>query len=381
MEGDERAGDERVAPLADERGMSAAPQQALLHFLLFILASWVNRQQQAVIAYLIEENRVLREQIGGRRLGLDDQQRCRLAMRGKVLGRKKLGEVASIVTPDTILRWYRRLVAGRYDGSTRRGSGRPRRRGEPAMLVLRMAKENPSWGYTRLRDGLYQLGHEISRSTVKRILLEHGLEPAPERSRTTSWESFLRRHIGAIVAVDFFTVEVLTLGGLVRHWVLVVMDLKTRRVEIAGITCEPSEAWMKQVARNLTDAVDGFLIGKRVMVMDRDPLFTAAFRTMLAEAGVKPVRLPARSPNLNAFVERFVLSIKSECLDHIIPLGAAHLRWAVTEYVRHYNAERPHQGLGGALIEPGEHSGGGSGEVRCRERVGGLLRYYYREAA
>ncbi len=283
--------------------------------------------------------------------------------------------------PDTILRWYRRLVAKRYDGSVRRGSGRPKKRGEPAMLVLRMARENPTWGYTRIRDGLYQLGYTISRSTVKRILLENGLEPAPERNRTTSWESFLRRHLGAIVAVDFFTVEVVTLGGLVRHWVLVVMDLQTRRVEIAGITCEPNEAWMKQVTRNLTDAVDGFLLGKRVMIMDRDPLFTVAFRAMLGGAGVKPVRLPARSPNLNAIVERFVLSIKSECLDHIIPLGPAHLRWAVTEYVRHYNAERPHQGLGGALIEPGDSGPSLEGEVRCRERVGGLLRFYYREAA
>ena len=361
--------------------MSVVHKQALLQFIVFILAGWVNRQQQAVIDYLIEENRVLREQLGGRRLGLDDQQRRRLALRGKVLGRKKLSEVASIVTPDTILRWYRQLVARRYDGSGHRGSGRPRKRGEPALLVLRMARENPSWGYTRIRDGLYQLGHEISRSTVKRILLEHGLEPAPERSRTNSWESFLRRHLGAIVAVDFFTVEVLTLGGLVRHWVLVVMDLRTRKVEIAGITCEPSGAWMKQVARNLTDSVDGFLIGKRLMLMDRDPLFTDAFRVMLAEAGVKPVRLPARSPNLNAYVERFVLSIKSECLDHIIPLGPAHLRWAVGEYVKHYNVERPHQGLGGALIEPLAERRVVEGGVRCRERVGGLLRFYYREAA
>jgi putative transposase len=159
------------------------------------------------------------------------------------------------------------------------------------------------------------------------------------------------------------------------------MDLQTRKVEIAGITCEPCEAWMMQVVRNLTDAVDGFLLGKRVILMDRDPVFTAAFRSMLLGAGVKPVRLPARSPNLNAFVERFVLSVKSECLDHIIPLGPAHLRWAVGEYVRHYNVERPHQGLGGALIEPVAERRLVQGEVRSRERVGGLLRYYYREAA
>ncbi len=244
-----------------------------------------------------------------------------------------------------------------------------------------MAGENPGWGYTPIRDGLFHLGVELGRSTVKRILLEHGMEPAPERGRTMSWERFLRLHLGAIAAADFFTVEVMTLRGLVGHWVLVVMDLRSRRVEIAGITCEPSGAWMKQVARNLTDAEDGFLGGKRFLLMDRDPLFTASFRALLDGSGVKPIRLPARSPNLNAHVERFVLSIRSECLSHLIPLGPAHLRWAVREYVEHYNAERPHQGLEGALIEPFERAGRAEGAVRCEERVAGLLRFYYREAA
>ena len=370
-----------AAGSADEYGMSENPRQVLLQLIVYVLAGWVNRRQQAVIAYLIAENRVLREQLGDRRLRLTDHQRRRLAVRGKVLGRRKLEEVACIVTPDTILRWYRRLVARRYDGTPGRRPGRPRKRGELAELVLLMAKENPSWGYTRIRDGLYLLGHDIGRSTVKRILLEHGLEPAPERGRTTSWERFLGLHLGAIAAADFFTVEVMTLRGLVRHWVLVVMDLQSRKVEIGGITCEPRGAWMRQVARNLTDVEDGFLRGKRLLLMDRDPLYTASFRALLEGSGVKPVRLPARSPNLNAYVERFVLSIKSECLDHIIPLGPAHLRWAVSEYVRHYNAERPHQGLGGALIEPVVGQECGEGEARCRERVGGLLRFYYREAA
>jgi len=208
-----------------------------------------------------------------------------------------------------------------------------------------------------------------------------GVEPAPERSRTTSWASFLAAHWGAIAAADFLTVEVLTMGGLVRHQVLVVMDLMTRRVEIAGITCEPTGAWMIQIARNLTDAEDGFLVGMRHLVLDRDPVFTAAFRKLLMDCGVKVVRLPARSSNLNAYVERFVLSIKSECLDRIVPLGDTHLRWAVSQYILHYNAQRPHQGLDGALIEGDGRSVSAEGEVRCRERVGGTLRFYYREAA
>lgn len=361
--------------------MSSPAVPIALQFLLFLFAGWASRRQQAVIAYLLEENRVLREQLGGRRLRLSDSQRRRLAVKGRVLGRKALSEIAGIVTPDTILRWYRRLVASKYDGSSKRGVGRPRVAVDLAGLVVRMANENPGWGYTRIRDGLHHLGHEIGRSTVKRILLEHGIEPAPERSRTTSWASFLAAHWGAIAAADFLTVEVLTMGGLVRHQVLVVMDLMTRRVEIAGITCEPSGAWMMQVARNLTDMEDGFLLGMRHLVLDRDPVFTAAFRRLLMDSGVKVLQLPARSPNLNAYVERFVLSIKTECLGKIVPLGEAHLRWAVSQYVEHYHAERPHQGLGGVLLEVDALAVSAEGEVRCRERVGGTLRFYYREAA
>ena len=361
--------------------MSSPAVPIALQFLLFLFTGWASRRQQAVIAYLLEENKVLREQLGGRRLRLTDGQRRRLAAKGQALGRKVLSEIAGIVTPDTILRWYRQLVAKKYDGSTRRGAGRPRVSVDIAGLVVRMARENPGWGYTRIRDGLHHLGHEIGRSTVKRILLEHGIEPAPERNRTTSWRSFFAAHWGAIAAADFLTVEVLTLGGLVRYHVLVVMDLMTRRVKIAGITCEPTGAWMKQVARNLSDAEDGFLLGMRHLVLDRDPVYTGAFRKMLTDSGVKVLRLPARSPNLNAHVERFVLSIRSECLDKIVPLGEAHLRWAVREYVRHYHAGRPHQGLDGALIEGDGRPGSAGGVVRCRERVGGMLRFYYREAA
>jgi len=194
-------------------------------------------------------------------------------------------------------------------------------------------------------------------------------------------ENFLAAHWGVIAVADFLTVVVLTLGGLVRYHVLVVMDLMTRRVEIAGITCEPTGAWMMQVARNLTDVEDGFLVGMRHLVLDRDPVCTAAFRKLLGDCGVNVLRLPARSPNLNARVERLVLSIKSECLDRIVPLGAAHLRWAVSQYVLHYHSERHHQGLDGALIEGDGRGELTEGEVLCRERVGGMLRFYYREAA
>ncbi len=354
-----------------------------LHFLLLVFAGWVNRKQQDQIDYLREENRILLEQLEGKRLRLTDDQRCRLAVKGKTVGRKVLQDLAGIATPDTILAWYRKLVGKKYDGSRNRGPGRPCTSREIAELVVMMARENPRAGYTALRNRLRNLGHEISRSTVKRILLDYGLEPAPERGRKTSWSSFLEVHMEAatIAAADFFTVEVVTLTGLVRNYVLFVMDLSTRRVHIAGITRQPHEAWMKQIARNLTDGVDGFLLSTRYLIMDRDPLFSDAFRKVLSDSGVSPVRLPARSPDLNAYAERFVLSIKSECLDRIIPLGENHLRRSVSEYVEHYHQERFHQGLGGQLIEPDVTAWKTEGQVACRKRLGGLLRYYYREAA
>jgi transposase InsO family protein len=244
-----------------------------------------------------------------------------------------------------------------------------------------MANENAGWGYTKLRGAMWNLGHDLGRTTIKRILEEHGITPAPERGSRMPWKTFLKAHWQALAAADFFNVEVLTRGGLVRYWVFFVMELSTRKVEIAGITCQPCDAWMRQTARNLTDELDGFLIGKRYIIMDRDPLYTAAFRGILKQSGVKPVPLPPRSPDLNAYAERFVLSIKSECLNKLVLLGERHLRQAVDQYVRHYYTERNHQGLGNQLIEPLETPGKTSGPVHCRQRLGGLLNYYYREAA
>jgi putative transposase len=323
-----------------------------LAFFLRLFSGWVNRQQQAVIDYLLEENRILCAERGSRRLRLTDDQRRRLAVKGKVLGRHHLGDIAGIVTPDTILRWYRRLVAKKYDGSKQRAPGRPRTKPDIAALVVRMANENPTWGYTRIRGGLKNLGREVARNTIKAILKDHGIEPAPERRTKTPWTTFLAAHWDGLAAADFFTVEVLTMGGLVRYFVFFVMRLKTRTVEIAGITRQPNEAWMTQTARNLTDAHDGFLRGVRYLILDRDPFYTTAFRRILRDSGVKPLLLPAWSPNLNAYAERFVLSAKSECLERVVPLGEEHLRAAVREFVDHYHEERPHQGLGNELIPP-----------------------------
>jgi transposase InsO family protein len=361
--------------------MSVAP----LQFLLLVFAGWVNRHQCDIVAYLQEENRVLREQLGDRRLRFTDAQRRRLALKGQILGRRVLEQLAGLVTPDTILRWYRELIAKKYNGTAQRGGSRPGTADFLQRLVVRFATENPSWGYTRIRGALRNLGHELGRNTIKRILAEHGLEPAPKRGKTMPWKTFLKAHFGVIAATDLFSVEVLTLGGLVRYVVWFVIDLESRRVHIAGLSRNPHDGWIQQIARNLTDSVDGFLRGKRYLVHDRDPLFTQAFRAILGAAGIECLKLPPQSPNLNSVAERFVLTIKKECLNKLVPIGERHLRVAISEFVEHYHSERNHQGLDNALINPIATPANDNAEpsvpVERRERLGGLLNYYCRLAA
>jgi transposase InsO family protein len=350
---------------------------------VFVIAAagWIGRHQAAAIEYLREENRVLKQQLGGRRLRLTDAQRRRLAAKGKAVGYRMLSEVATIVTPDTILRWHRRLIAKKWDYSAkRRDPGRPPVMKEIADLTVRFAREAPGWGYSRIQGALANLGHRVARTTVAKILKQHGFDPAPERGKNMPWSTFLKSHWECLAAADFFTIELWGLRGLVTFYVLIVMELSTRRVHLAGVTPKPNTAWMMQIGRNLTDP-DGVLSGKRFIIMDRDEKFSEAFRTMLSECGTEPLRLPPRSPNLNAHCERFVRSIKSECLEQMILFGERSLRRAAACFVDHYHEERNHQGLDNRLINPGSHVGQADGDVECRERLGGMLRYYYRQAA
>ncbi len=290
-----------------------------LQFLILMVSSWLNRRQHAAIEYLRAENRVLRARLGPKRLRFTDAERRQPAEKGKALGRKALAEVASLASPETILRWYRARVAAKSDSAaTRCRPGRPRARGTEVEQVLRMARENPSWGYTRLRGALQNLGFDLGRSTIRRILRAHGIEPAPVRGKKMPWKTFLKVHGDAIAAADFFSVEVLTVGGLVRYLVLFVIELNTRRVHIAGIRSQPDGAWMAQIARNLIDSVVGPLRNFGHLIVDRDHLYTVQFGRFSREGGVECLRLPARSPNLNAYAERFVRSIKDECLRCIV---------------------------------------------------------------
>ena len=353
------------------------------HLVLVALSAWVNRRQQQIIEFQNAQIDALLRKLGKKRVLLSDDQRRLLAVKGKALGRKALMELTTIVTPDTILRWHRKLVAQKWDYSDRRKNkpGRPRVRQLIVDLVLRFAQENPSWGFDRIQGSLANVGYYISDTTVGNILRAHGVEPAPDRQLTGSWSTFLKSHWDVLAAIDFTTIEVWTKGGLITYYLLFVMELKTRLVHFAGCTPNPDEIWMKIIARNLTDTEDGFLNEKRYVLMDRDGKFCPAFRDFLKNEGTEPLRLPARSPDLNAYIERFVRSLKEECLSRLIFFGEKSLRRAVTSYLEHYHAERNHQGLDNQIIQPGDEVGAVAGKIERCERLGGLLNYYYRDAA
>ena len=347
-----------------------------LQVLLVTLAGWINRHQQHVIEYLVEENRVLKGQMKERRLRLTDDQRRRLAVKGRRLGRRVLRQVATIVTPDTILLWHRQLIARKWTFEPKR-PGRPGIMREISSLILRMATENPTWGYTRIQGALKNLDHGVARSTVAKVLKANGIPPAPDRP--SSWRTFLRAHWGEIAGADFFTSEVWTPRGLVTYYTLFVIDLRSRRVHVAGSTPTPDGGFMAQAARRLTDAVDGFLANHQILICDRDSKWTDGFRRILQGAGVRIVLTPVQAPNANAYAERFVRSIRQECLDRLILFGEGRLLRALDEFVAHYHRERNHQGLGNELIIPATAAARGT-RVRCRDRLGGLLRYYHRAA-
>lgn len=337
---------------------------------LCVLTGWLDRREREAVAYLIEENRYLQRQLGTRRLRLTDDDRRRLAARAYRLGRAALREIATIATPDTLLRWHRQLIARTWTYASR-----PGRRGillEMRRLVVRMAEENPTWGYTRIQGARKNVGHRVGRSTIRRILKAAGLPPVPQRP--TSWTTFLKAHWGVIAGADVFTTDVWTWRGLVTYYTVFVIDLASRRVDVLGSTPHPTELFMEHTVRMVTAADDGLLVRHRVMC-DRARKWSAAVRRRFAGAGLRVVLTPARAPNATAYAERVVRSIKEECLDRMIPLGERRFRHPLTEFVEHYHRERNHQGLDNRLIAdpPVVES---PSRVRRRPRLGGLLNFY-----
>ena len=256
------------------------------------LLGWLDREQRYAIAFLREENRTLKAQLAGRRLRPNDAQRRRLAVLGQRLGRAALRQVATLVTPDTILRWHRELIARKW--------------------TYAMATENPTWGYTRIQGALKNVGHRVARSTIANILKAEGLPPSGERS--TTWRTFLRAHWPALVAADFFTTEVWTPRGLVTY------TLVRSRVAVAARPCDrlhpvSDDAFIVQAMRDLANAIDGVLADECVLICDRDRKWSCGVLEFLEHEGVRIIRTPFRAPNCNAYAERFVRSIKEECLE------------------------------------------------------------------
>jgi putative transposase len=350
-------------------------------FLAYMTGS-VDQELLVRNAYLVTENRILRRQITGR-VRLNDGERKTLAELGKKLGRQALAEVATIVKPGTILAWHRTLVAKKFDGSRQRKTpGRPPVDAALEALVVRLAQENRVWGYNRIAGALSHLGYTLSDQTVGNILKRHGIVPAPERKNTSTWQAFIRAHMDVLMATDSITTEVWTWCGLVTYDVLFFIHLGSRKVHIAGVTPHPDQMWMTQMARNVTMEGWGFLAPGQFLIHDRDAKFCPAFQHTFDAVGVRRVVSPPRSPNLNAYAERWVRSVKEECLSRLILFGERSLCYALAEYGSHYHQERPHQGKDNVILMPAanDHQQR-DGPIHCRERLGGLLKYYHREAA
>jgi len=350
--------------------------------ILTILAGWMNRKQQAVIEYLLEENRVLKQQLEqtGKKLKLNNCQRRNLAKKGKKLGWALLQEYATLVTLSTIMAWHRKLVALKYTAKRRIKTDRQKRMEAIRELAVKFAEENTGWGYTRIQGALANLGYEVSATTVGNILRAQGIIPSPERGKQSTWKQFIRRHLAVITVADFFTVEVWTMRGLVRFHVFFVMNLATRKVEIPYIGCQPDGVVMANAARNLTDSQSGALRNQRFFICDHDSLFTEEFREILGKAKIEVIRTRIGCPEQNGYAESFVSGIKRECLDHFIFFGEKSLRIAIKEYLEHFHHERNHQGLDNTIPFPTPPRKRSQSRLIVKsERLGGLLNYYQRE--
>jgi transposase len=284
-----------------------------------------------------------------------------------------------LVTPQTLLRWHRELVRRKWTYRNRRKPGRPPIDPEVAALVLRMARENPRWGCVRIAGELRKLGIRVSATTIRTLLRRHGFGPAPRRSGPT-WTQFLRAQAAAIVACDFFTVETIRLQ---TPYVLFFIELSTRRVLVAGVTDSPSSAWVIQQARNVTMDLDDQARPIRFLLRDHDATFTGSFDEVFHTQGAEVIRTPIQAPKANAYAERWVQTVRAECLDWTLALGRRHLLRILRAYVGHYNQQRPHRGLALAVPEPQEQSWTvlSPEQVRRRDVLDGLIHEYHAVAA
>lgn len=362
--------------------------------LLFVLVSATRNELARQVQFLRAENRMLRERLP-ERVRLTEPERRRLVRLGSALG-LALREIISIVKYETFRRWKRAMKSRKGAPKRNAGPGRPRKAENLRELVARLASENRGWGYSRLVGELIKLGFkDISRTCIRDILKEHGLEPAPKRCEPT-WAEFLKTHAQTLWACDYFTRPVLTLTGWRLCTVLFFMHIQTRRVIVSRPTLHPTHEWSQEQALVFVEsAQEQSFEPPTILLKDGDGKFGPGFGDLLREHGCAPKRLPIHSPNLNAYAERWVKSVRRECLDHFIAFGERHLGYLLRHYIDHYHQERPHQGLGNHLLprdprkprprssEPPSRAGRSSPEfprIVRRQRLGGVLKHYERAA-
>jgi putative transposase len=342
---------------------------------LLVLPCLGDGSKDLEILVLRQQLRVLRRKTGRPRFTALD--RVLLAAASRAIPRDRWASF--LVTPQTLLRWHRELVRRKWTYRNKRKPGRPPIDPEVAALILRMARENPRWGCVRIAGEFRRFGIRVSATTIRTLLRRHGFGPAPRRSGPT-WTQFLRVQAAAIVACDFFTVETIRLQTL---YVLFFIELSTRRVIIAGVTANPSSAWVTQQARNVTMDLDDRARPIRFLLRDHDAKFAGRFDEVFRTQGAEVICTPIQAPKANAYAERWVQTVRAECLDWMLVLGRRHLLWILRAYVRHYNQQRPHRGLALAVPEPQEPSSTvlSLGEVGRRDVLGGLIREYHAVAA
>jgi putative transposase len=354
---------------------------AVRHVLeLLVLLARSDDANEIELLALRHEVAVLRRQVG--RPAHQPADRALLAAFSRLLPRVRWGAFG--MTPATLLAWHRRLVARRWSYPHRR-PGRPPVDEEVTALVIRLATENPRWGYRRIQGELIKLGVRLAASTIARIMKSNGLGPAPRGSGPT-WRVFLRAQAAHVIATDFFSVDTLT---LTRLYVLFFIELGRRRVWITGVTAHPHKAWVTQQARNVAGDIVDDGIDVKFVLRDRDTKYVSSFDTVFAGGGAQVLRTPFRTPNANAYAERFVRTVRSECLDHLLIVNARHLERVLRSYARHYNRHRPHQGISQEMpavwsSAPFVTSGPRSGDahrhhrqrVRRHDRLGGLIHEY-----
>ncbi|WP_254508186.1 integrase core domain-containing protein [Anatilimnocola floriformis] len=357
--------------------------------LLLVIAGATQKELARQVKYLKVENQILRSKLP-KRITVTMAERNRLIKFAAKLGGKVLRQLTTIVAPSTILGWIR---AENKQKPKKRKRGRLNTPEQIRELILLMAKEN-EWGYTRIMGELKKLGIKPpSRNTVKKILKAAGFEPGPRRGEGT-WDEFLKQHAVSLWQCDFFSKRILTLKGIREVFVLAFLHVETRRVILSPATFHPNEAWVEEQSKSFVKLARGQGLRVRTLQRDLDSKFTVTFDAQLKRNRVKIKKGAYRAPNTNAFVERFVQSIQQECLDRFVIFGETHMDHVCEEYLEHYHTERPHQGEGIAneLLNRTKKRGRPKkqpaldvslplNEVQCSQRLGGLLKHYFRKAA